>query len=138
MAAGSPAATVFCLSRTNAFLTAVPSFAGSISYHPNTMVNQVAHANGVTDAYASVAGIPFNRLRGTPPGEEGPEGSRVPQNPSLWADEETCQLYCRVARDERPCVCDEPAIVEMGYLVPMIGNAFLQQIMAAARWTRAR
>ena len=36
---------------TNGFLTAVPSFAGSISYHPNTMVNQVAHANGVTDTY---------------------------------------------------------------------------------------
>ena len=36
---------------TNGFLTAVPSFAGSISYYPNTMVNQVAHANGVTDTY---------------------------------------------------------------------------------------
>jgi hypothetical protein len=34
---------------TNGFLTAVPSFATSISYHPNMMVNAVAHANGVTD-----------------------------------------------------------------------------------------
>jgi RHS repeat-associated protein len=32
----------------NGFLTAIPSFATSISYHPNTMVNRIAHANAVS------------------------------------------------------------------------------------------
>jgi RHS repeat-associated protein len=33
---------------TNGFLTSVPNYANTISYHPNGMVNQVAHSNGVT------------------------------------------------------------------------------------------
>jgi hypothetical protein len=34
---------------TRGFLSAVPGYASSISYHPNGLVAQVAHANGVTD-----------------------------------------------------------------------------------------
>ena len=49
-----PGRTV-CYSYTNGFLTAVPSFATSISYHPNTMVNAVLHANGVTDTHGADA-----------------------------------------------------------------------------------
>lgn len=37
---------------TNGFLNAVPGYATSISYHANGMVNQVRHANGVTDTQA--------------------------------------------------------------------------------------
>jgi len=37
----------------NGFLTGVTGYASSISYHPNGMVNQVAHANGVTDTQAA-------------------------------------------------------------------------------------
>ena len=33
---------------TNGFLTSVPSYATSIAYHPNGMVKNVVHANGVT------------------------------------------------------------------------------------------
>ena len=33
---------------TNGFLTSVPSYATSIAYHPNGMVKNVIHANGVT------------------------------------------------------------------------------------------
>ena len=35
------------------FLTAVPGWASSITYHPNRMVNQVMHSNGVTDTIAN-------------------------------------------------------------------------------------
>jgi len=50
VAAGSPAATAVPR-EVSGFLTAVPSYASSLSYYPNTMINQVVHANGVTDTY---------------------------------------------------------------------------------------
>ena len=74
---GSDPARTVSFTYTNGFLTAVPSFAGSISYYPNTMVNQVAHANGVTDTYGkdpndmarpasiSTSGAATNWLTGT-------------------------------------------------------------------------
>ena len=34
---------------TNGFLTSVPGWASTISYHPNGMVNQVSHSNGIVD-----------------------------------------------------------------------------------------
>jgi hypothetical protein len=130
-----PARTV-SFTYTIGFLTAVPSFAGSIGYYPNTMINQVAHANGVTSTYckdlndmahpaspataASLAGIPFNRSRGTLPCEDGSAGSGFPQNPRLWAAEEKCHVSCRAACDEQPRVDDEPALEDMGYLVPIL------------------
>jgi RHS repeat-associated protein len=46
-------------SYTNGFLTAVGipgnagAYSGSITYHPNLMVNQVAHGNTLTDTYAN-------------------------------------------------------------------------------------
>ena len=49
-----PARTV-TYTYTNGSLTAVPSFATSISYHSNTMVNAVTHANGVVDTYGADA-----------------------------------------------------------------------------------
>jgi len=38
-------------SYTNGFLTAVPERAGSITYHPNGMVNQIYHGNGVLETH---------------------------------------------------------------------------------------
>ena len=38
---------------TNGFLTSVPTWAGTISYHPNGMVNQVTHSNNVVDTQAN-------------------------------------------------------------------------------------
>ena len=38
-------------SYTNGFLTSVPGYASSISYHGNGRVYQVARTNGVTDTY---------------------------------------------------------------------------------------
>jgi len=38
---------------TNGWLTSVPNYAGSITYHPNGMANQVAHTNGVTYTQAN-------------------------------------------------------------------------------------
>ena len=38
---------------TNGFLTSVPGWASSISYHPNGMVNQVTHSNGIVDTQAN-------------------------------------------------------------------------------------
>ena len=52
---------------TNGFLTAVPSFAGSISYEPITKVNQVAHANGVTDTFGEGDGLAWSRTTATRP-----------------------------------------------------------------------
>ncbi len=34
---------------TNGFLTSIPGFASAITYHPNGMVHQTVHANGVVD-----------------------------------------------------------------------------------------
>ena len=61
-----PARTV-SFTYTNGFLTAVPSFAGSISYHPNTMVNQVVRANGVTDTYRESSSLPTSSTTSTRP-----------------------------------------------------------------------
>jgi len=36
---------------TEGFLSAIPGYASSITYHDNAMVNQVAHTNGVTDTW---------------------------------------------------------------------------------------
>jgi len=44
---------------TNGFLTAVPSYATSISYSVNTMPYQIAHANGVSATY----GLDSNRIQ---------------------------------------------------------------------------
>jgi len=38
---------------TNGSLTSVPGWAGGITYHPNGMVNQVTHSNGVVDTQAN-------------------------------------------------------------------------------------
>lgn len=38
---------------TNGFLTSVPGFASSITYHANGMLNQVSHANGIGDTQAN-------------------------------------------------------------------------------------
>jgi RHS repeat-associated protein len=51
-AAANPARTI-TNAYTNGFLTSVPSYASSITYHPNGLVNAVAHANGVTDTNAN-------------------------------------------------------------------------------------
>jgi hypothetical protein len=40
---------------TEGRLTAVPGYSGSISYHPNGLVNQVVHGNGTTDTQANDA-----------------------------------------------------------------------------------
>ena len=38
---------------TNGWLTSVPGFASSISYHQNGLYNQIAHTNGVTDTQSN-------------------------------------------------------------------------------------
>ena len=43
---------------TNGFLTAVPGYANSISYHPNGMMNTVAHANGLN----TIQAVPANGM----------------------------------------------------------------------------
>lgn len=50
-AAVDPARTV-SNTYTNGFLTAVSGYANSISYHPNGMINTVAHANGLNTIQA--------------------------------------------------------------------------------------
>jgi RHS repeat-associated protein len=57
-AISDPARTVSFTS-TNGFLTAVPSYASLINYHPNLMLNQVVHANGVTVTH----GVDPNAMR---------------------------------------------------------------------------
>ncbi len=51
--AGCSAGTVRTVSPTytNGFLTAVPGYSSSITYHPNGQVDQVVRTNGVTDTY---------------------------------------------------------------------------------------
>ena len=44
---------------TQGSLTSVPGYASSISYHPNLMLSQIAHSNGVTDTWA----IATNKMR---------------------------------------------------------------------------
>jgi hypothetical protein len=48
---GSPASPTRLITQTfsEGLLTAVPGYASSITYHPNGLVNQVTHSNGVTD-----------------------------------------------------------------------------------------
>lgn len=52
---GTAAATSRTVSfaHTNGWLTSVPGYATSIGYHPNGMVHQIAHANGVTYTQAA-------------------------------------------------------------------------------------
>jgi RHS repeat-associated protein len=58
-ACAAPSPRTVTSSYTNGFLTAVGtpsnagSYAGSITYHPNLMVNQVTHGNTLTDVYAN-------------------------------------------------------------------------------------
>jgi RHS repeat-associated protein len=58
-ACAAPAPRTVTFSYTDDLLTAVGipgngvAYAGSITYHPNLMVNQVAHANSLTDTYAN-------------------------------------------------------------------------------------
>ncbi|MES1243845.1 MAG: RHS repeat-associated core domain-containing protein [Acidobacteriota bacterium] len=51
-AACVPAARTISPGYTSGFLTSVPGW-GTLSYHPNGMVNQITHSNGVTDTQAN-------------------------------------------------------------------------------------
>ncbi|MGH7339045.1 MAG: hypothetical protein ACREKH_01005, partial [Candidatus Rokuibacteriota bacterium] len=48
---GLPVGRTVTFGYTNGILTSVPGYASSIAYHPNGMLNQVAHANGITDVW---------------------------------------------------------------------------------------
>jgi hypothetical protein len=52
-AACLPVARTVSPGYTNGFLTSVPGWASSISYHANGMVNQITHSNGVVDTQAN-------------------------------------------------------------------------------------
>jgi RHS repeat-associated protein len=48
---GLPVGRTVTFGYTNGILTSVPGYASSITYHPNGMLNQVAHSNTVTDIW---------------------------------------------------------------------------------------
>lgn len=52
-AACTPMARSVADTHTKGFLTLVPGWASSITYHPNGMVNQVTHSNTVVDTQAN-------------------------------------------------------------------------------------
>jgi RHS repeat-associated protein len=50
---GTAAAPSVAFTYSNGYLTSVPGYATSLSYHPNGLLNQIAHQNGVTTTQAN-------------------------------------------------------------------------------------